>query len=99
MRYNYDTYLLTEDKSKCVMYHSKYDFVIVNDYTPYSIMNDIILTYSEIVMGRDSDRWLETIASKMNFLYINQVWTMVEAPMGITQQAANKNVNLDYCLL
>ena len=50
-------------------------------------------------MSRDSDRWLETMISEMNSLYINQVWTMVEEPMGVIQWAANRNVNPDLCLL
>ena len=82
MRHNHDIHLLTEGQSECIMYHSKYDFVIVNDCTPYIIVNDIFLTYSKIVMSTDSDR---TMISELNFLYINQVWTMVEAPMGMTQ--------------
>ena len=48
-------------------------------------------------MSRDSDRWLETMTFEMNSLYINQVWTMVEAPIGMTQQVANRDVNLDCC--
>ena len=85
MRHDHDTHLLIEGQSECVMYHSKYEFIIVNDDTPYIIENDDFLTYSMIVMSRDSDRWLETMISKLNSLYINQVWTMIEAPMGMTQ--------------
>ena len=49
-------------------------------------------------MSRDFDRWLKTMKFEMNSLYINQVWTMVEATMGMTQQIANRNVNLDFLL-
>ena len=77
------------------MYHSKYDFIIENDNTLYIIENDVFLIFSEIVMSRDSNRCM---TSEMNSLYINQLWTMVEAPMGVTQQVANRNVNLDFLL-
>ena len=71
MKHNYDTHLLIEGQSECVMYHSKYEFVIENDDTPYIIENDIFLIYLKIIMSRDSDRWLETMISEMNLLYIN----------------------------
>ena len=77
----------------------KYEFVIENDYTPYIIENGVFLTYLEIIKSRDSDNCLETITSEMNSRYINQVWTMVEAPMGMTQQVANRNANPNFCLL
>ena len=48
-------------------------------------------------MRRDSDNYFETIIFEMNSLYINQVWTMVVASMGMTQQVANRKVNLDFC--
>ena len=70
----------------------------MNDCAPYIIENDIFLTYLKIIMSKDSDRWLETIESEMNSQCINQVWTMVEASMGMTQQVANRNINLDFLL-
>ena len=48
-------------------------------------------------MSKDSDSWLETMTSEMNFLYINQVWTMVEALISMTQQVAIRDVNPDFC--
>ena len=49
-------------------------------------------------MSRDFDRWLEVMKSEMDSLYINQVWTLVEAPMGMTQLIANRNVNPNFLL-
>ena len=43
------------------------------------------LIHLEIVMSRNSDSWLETLTSEIDSLYINQVWIMIEAPMGMTQ--------------
>ena len=57
----------------------------------------LFLTYSEIIISSDSDSWLETMTSKMDSLYINQVWTMVEAPMSMTQQVTNRDSNLNFC--
>ena len=67
------------------MYYIKYEFVIVNDKTPFIIMNNISLTYLEIIISSDSDNWLEIMTSKIDSLYINQVWAMVEAPMDMTK--------------
>ena len=35
-------------------------------------------------MSRDSDRWLEAMRSKMDSMYVNQVWTLVDAPEGVS---------------
>ena len=34
-------------------------------------------------MSRDSDRWLNSMRSEMDSIYVNQVWTLVEAPKGV----------------
>ena len=35
-------------------------------------------------MSSDSSKWLEAIKFKMNSMYDNQVWTLVDAPEGVT---------------
>ena len=35
-------------------------------------------------MSRDSDRWLEAMRSEMDSMYVNQVWTLVDAPEGVS---------------
>ena len=62
----------------------RYDFIIENDNLINIIQDDDPLTYLEVVMSRDSDRWLEAIKSEMNSMYTNQVWTLVDAPKGVT---------------
>ena len=99
MRHNHDTHFLSEGQSECVIYHSNMDLSLRITIHHISLSMIFFLTYSEIVMNRDFDRWLETMTFEMNSLYINQVWTMVETPMGVTQQIANRNVNLDLCWL
>ena len=48
-------------------------------------------------MSRDSDSWPEILISEMDSLYINQMWTMVGAPMGLTQQVAIRDAYLNFC--
>ena len=48
-------------------------------------------------MSRDSNSWSEILTSEMDSLYINQVWTMVEALMGMTQQLAVRNISSNFC--
>ena len=71
IRHNQDTHLLTEGQSECVVYHSKYGLVIKNDNIPYIIEYDFFLTYSKIVMSRDSNSWLEIIIFEINIPNIN----------------------------
>ena len=85
MRHNDDTHFLSEDQSECVMSDSDMNFIIENNNTPHIIENDDPMTYSEAVISRNSDRWLKAIKFEMDFLYINQVWTLVEVPVGVTQ--------------
>ena len=42
------------------------------------------MTYTDAVMSKDSDRWLEAMRSKMDSMYVNQVWTLVDAPEGVS---------------
>ena len=59
-----------------------YGFIIENNEAQI-IENDEPPTYMEAVMNKDSDRWLDAIKSKMNSMYVNQVWTLVDAPEGV----------------
>ena len=55
------------------------------------------LTHLKNVMSRDSNSWPKILTSEIDSLYINQIWTMVEAPMGMTQQVAIWDTYLDFC--
>ena len=35
-------------------------------------------TYEEALYDKDSSKWLETIRTKMDSMYENQVWTLVD---------------------
>ena len=46
--------------------------------------NDEPTTYLKAIMSSDSDKWLNVMKSKMDFMYANQVWTLVDALEGVT---------------
>ena len=58
----------------------RYGFVIENDNTTHIIENDDPMTYSKTVMSSDSGKWLNTMKFKMDSMYANQVWTLVDVP-------------------
>ena len=62
----------------------RYDFFIENNNLINIIQDDDPLIYSKAVMSRDLDRWLEAIKSKMDLMYTNQIWILVDAPEGVT---------------
>ena len=39
--------------------------------------------YEEALCDKNSSRWLEVMRIKMDFVYINQVWTLVDPLKGI----------------
>ena len=67
------------------MHHApeRYGFIIENNEAQI-IENDEPLTYTDAVTSRDSDRWLEAMRSEMDSMYVNQVWTLVDAPEGVS---------------
>ena len=40
-------------------------------------------TYMEVVMGPDSERWLEAMRFEMEFMRDNRVWNLVDPPDGV----------------
>ena len=42
------------------------------------------MTYSEAIMSNDFDKWLIAMKSEMDSMYINQVWTLVDALESVT---------------
>ena len=62
----------------------KYGFIIKNDNISHIIENDNPTIYSKAIMSSDSDKWLNAMKSKMDSMYTNQVWTLVDAFEGVT---------------
>ena len=50
----------------------RYGFIIENNEA-HIIKNDEPLTYTKVVMSRDSDKWLEAMKSEMDSMYSNQL--------------------------
>ena len=46
------------------------------------IKDDEPTTYEEYLNSLESDKWLETMQSEMDSMYENQVWTLVDPPIG-----------------
>ena len=42
------------------------------------LMVDDLITYKEAMLDIDSDKWLKAMKSKMDSMYTNQVWNLVE---------------------
>ena len=59
-------------------------FVIKNGNTSHIIENDDPTTYSKAVINSDSDKSLNTMKFEMDSIYTSQVWTLVDAPEGVT---------------
>ena len=62
----------------------RYGFIIENDNKFHIIENNDPTTYSKAVMSSDADKWLSTMKSEIDSMYTNQVWTLVDAPKGVT---------------
>ena len=61
----------------------RYGFVIENDNTSHIIENDDPMIYSKVFMSSDSNKWLNAMKSKIDFMYINQIWTLIDTPEGM----------------
>ena len=60
----------------------RYGFIIENNEAQI-IENNEPLTYTEAILSSDSDKWQVAMESEIDSMYINQVWTLVDAPEGI----------------
>ena len=39
--------------------------------------------FEEALLDKDSSRWLEAMRTKMDSMYVNQVWSLVDPPEGV----------------
>ena len=60
----------------------RYGFLISEQKDVLLIENDEPTTYEESLNSSESDQWLKAMKSKMDSMYINQVWTLVDPPEG-----------------
>ena len=47
------------------------------------IENDELTTYEESLNSLESNKWLLAMKSEMDYMYTNQVWTLVDPSEGI----------------
>ena len=62
--------------------HKRYGFIIENNEAQV-IQNDEPLTYTEAIQSSDSDKWQEAMESEIDSMYVNQVWSLVDASEGV----------------
>ena len=48
----------------------------------FIINNDEPTTYNEVLLDKDSEKWLQAMHSEMDSMYENEVWTLVDPPIG-----------------
>ena len=48
----------------------------------FIINNDEPTTYNEVLLDKDSEKWLQAMNSEMDSIYENEVWTSVDPPIG-----------------
>ena len=61
----------------------RYGFLISEQKDVLLIENDEPTTYEESLNSSESNKWINAMKSKMDSMYTNQVWTLVDPPEGI----------------
>ncbi|PKI34410.1 hypothetical protein CRG98_045199 [Punica granatum] len=61
----------------------RYGFLVTRDNDVLLVYNDEPTTYAEAVTDPYSEKWLDVMRSEMEFMYTNQVWTLVDPPEGV----------------
>ena len=61
----------------------RYGFLVTDNHDVIFMDHDEPTSYKEAISSPDSDRWLEAMKSKMQSMYDNQVWTLIDPPNGL----------------
>jgi len=61
----------------------RYGYLITDQGDVLLMDQDEPVTYQEAITGPESEKWLEAMKSEMDSMYTNQVWTLVEPPVGV----------------
>ncbi|WJX29428.1 hypothetical protein P8452_18069 [Trifolium repens] len=61
----------------------RYGYLITDQGDVLLMDQDEPVTYQEAITGPESEKWLEAMKSKMDSMYTNQVWTLVDPPIGV----------------
>ena len=62
--------------------HERYGFLITDDQSIVLVDQDEPTTYCEAIESPNSAKWLGAMEVKMQSMYENQVWTLVDPPEG-----------------
>ena len=61
----------------------RYGFFLTDNHDVILMDDDELASYQDAISSLDSDRWLESMKSKMQSMYDNQVWTLIDPPNGL----------------
>ena len=68
----------------------RYGFLITDDESIVIVDQDHPTTYREAIESPNSAKWLGAMEAKMQSMYDNQVWTLVDPPEGARSLSANE---------
>ncbi|KAK2396677.1 putative mitochondrial protein [Trifolium repens] len=61
----------------------RYGYLITDQGDVLLMDQDEPVTYQEAITGPESEKWLEAMKSEMDSMYTNQVWTLIDPPIGV----------------
>ncbi|KAK2352400.1 secreted RxLR effector protein [Trifolium repens] len=61
----------------------RYGYLITEQGDVLLMDQDEPVTYQEAITGPESEKWLEAMKSEIDSMYTNQVWNLVEPPVGV----------------
>ncbi|KAK2448130.1 secreted RxLR effector protein [Trifolium repens] len=61
----------------------RYGYLITEQGDVLLMGQDEPVTYQEAITGPESEKWLEAMKSEIDSMYTNQVWNLVEPPVGV----------------
>ena len=76
----------TQDIRKSTRVHrepERYGWIVTPHDDVLLVENDEPLTYEEAVASIDSEKWLDAMNSEIDSMYTNQVWELIDAPIGV----------------
>ena len=59
------------------------DFLITDDNNVLIVDQNEPISYQEAINSPNSEKWLEAMKSKMQSMYDNQVWTLIDLTDGL----------------
>ena len=60
----------------------RYGFLVTDNHDVLLVDQNEPTTYQEAMLDPDSEKWLEAMKSEIQSMYDNQVWTLIDPPIG-----------------